>query len=171
MKKFVLIFIFAVYSSIVFSQGTIEPFAPLNDSVPHFFKFVEQNDLYAMNNDTLTLNILYVKQPYFREDSTWGVVNSDIYITYDDYTFVEKEEFSKIALYYLRDFKNQKPTRFVLCSENEMKSILKNAQVDGEPYYFFQPEKFVVIADTEPNNRKYTLKRVSVPKYMTLKIK
>ena len=167
MKHFYLL-LFLFISSIACSQEIVKPFAPTNDSIPNFADFVERNDLYTMDADTVTLNVAYIKKPYFRSDDMWGVVNSDLYITYDNITYIDGKEKSK-TLYYLRDYKNQKPTQFVLCSENEMKSILKEAQDDGEPFYFLRPEKFVITKSTD-GTKTVTLKRVSVPKYFRIQI-
>ena len=170
MKHFFLPLFLLLYCCFAYPQEIVKPYAPINDSIPNFVDFVEKNNLMTMHNDTVTLNIVYIKRPYWRPDETWGVINSDMYATYTDIVYVGKEELSKTLLCYFRDYKNKKPTRFCLMNEQEKEEIIKQSYNDGDDYYFFRPEKFVIKVNNVDGIDRVTLKRVHIPQHIKIEI-
>ena len=170
MKKLLLILAVLGCYRVTVAQDVINPYADTNTSVPDFVDFVESHDLTKMNGDTVTLNIVFVKKPYHRNDAKWGSIEGDIYMTYSELTYYGKEQNSQKQLFYLRDYKNNKPTRFTLHTQQEMENIISNASESliQKTHYFFRPEKFTIRIDTIDNKTLVTLKRVYIPQYITI---
>ena len=169
MRK-VILFVFLIVACYSFAQDVLKPFAKYDDSIPEFFKYVDSHDLSKMDGDTVKLNVYYVKVPYSRTDDTWGYIDSDIYTTLSEIVYSVNGDTIRTPLYYLRDYKNKKPTRFALHTEAEMGKVIKHAKKSSEEYWFFQPEKFVISVSRKDGKTYITLKRAHIPQYVKLSL-